>query len=146
MFPIHSIKCIHFFISIGHIKRKNMQIIDKVLEIINKLKKTIHLKCYVLSIFLNETKLFHGKQYLYILVMKIMLINTQGMYIFPIASFFSQLPKIKVALTHTTIKTLIPHFMNWKQVEYEVFQQSRLQLSFYSACPPTHFFQNLSAG
>lgn len=34
---------------------------------------------------------------LYILVMKIMLINTQGMYIFPQYLFFSQLPKIKIA-------------------------------------------------
>lgn len=34
---------------------------------------------------------------LYILVMKIMLINTQGMYIFPQYRFFSQLPKIKIA-------------------------------------------------
>lgn len=29
--------------------------------------------------------------------MKIMLINTQGMYIFPQYLFFSQLPKIKIA-------------------------------------------------
>lgn len=38
-----------------------------------------------------------NKSMLYILVMKIMLINTQGMYIFPQYLFFSQLPKIKIA-------------------------------------------------
>lgn len=79
------------------------------------------------------------------LVMKIMLINTQGMYIFPQYLFFSQLPKIKIALTHISINTLIPHCMDLKQVEVQSLSTVWTSNFLPQRLPSTHTFQTLSA-
>lgn len=70
--------------------------------------------------------------------MKIMLINTQGMYIyFHSIFFFSQLPKIKIAFNSYIYKHSDSLRCGFGRSEVQsLVQQSGRQRSFFSVCPP----------
>lgn len=74
---------------------------------------------------------------LYILVMRIMLINTQGMvYISTVSFFFSQLPKIKIAFNSYIYKYSDSSLYGSDESGVRVFRQSGLAVSLVGACAP----------
>lgn len=75
---------------------------------------------------------------LYNLVMKIMLINIQGMYIFP-QYFFSQLPKIKIAF-NSYIYKYSDSSLHGLEGSGSIKCSNNLDFRFLSSLPAVHLY------
>lgn len=87
--------------------------------------------------FLNETNLFHGKQQYAVHFGNENYVDkyTRHVYISTV-SFFSQLPKIKIAFNSYIYKYSDSSLYGLEESGSTVFQQSGFPIIFITVCPP----------